>query len=391
MGPAPRISTAAVQEQRLVRQRELDFLRQELQSFYTQQRQHQVASKAEGTVQLRVALREENEPAAQHAALDRLHRTNPELQALRQAIATAQIAVERGLQLQEREFAATQEKQYDAALDQFATMKLQQAEEAEQASKSLRAATMSQTRMGLDRQLLEKEEQQHVEHERAEREREMVEAVVARIEAEDRATEARRSAVKQGLRLAMDQSLLELRSHKAAAKAAGLAEEQRIAEYVRLKNQHADEEAARTAAKRADHNRMYESVKARLEAEEAEAAEEQRLVDELRAEEVAAAARHEAAQRAAHQARLRAQMVADNQAMLANKAERRERERMEEEAFRAATLQRLAEEDRLEQLSAQRRREKTMAHRREVERLLQHRRMLFAAAQVRRAPLSLML
>lgn len=63
-------------------------------------------------------------------------------------------------------------------------------------------------------------------------------------------------------------------------------------------------------------------------------------------------------------------------------AERRERERMEEEAFRAATLQRLAEEDRLEQLSAQRRREKTMAHRREVERLLQHRRMLFAAAQV---------
>lgn len=64
---------------------------------------------------------------------------------------------------------------------------------------------------------------------------------------------------------------------------------------------------------------MYESVKARLEAEEAQAAEEQRLVDELRAEEVAAAARHEAAQRAAHQARMRAQMLADNQAMLANK------------------------------------------------------------------------
>ena len=63
-------------------------------------------------------------------------------------------------------------------------------------------------------------------------------------------------------------------------------------------------------------------------------------------------------------------------------AERREREREEEEVFRAATLQRLAEEDRLEQLSAQRRREKTLAHRREVERLLQHRRALFAAAQV---------
>lgn len=36
-------------------------------------------------------LRRTNAAASQHAALDRLHRTNPELQALRQAIATAQV------------------------------------------------------------------------------------------------------------------------------------------------------------------------------------------------------------------------------------------------------------------------------------------------------------
>ena len=34
--------------------------------------------------------------------------------------------MERGLQLQEREYAAAQEKQYQAAMDQFATQKLQQ-------------------------------------------------------------------------------------------------------------------------------------------------------------------------------------------------------------------------------------------------------------------------
>ena len=65
--------------------------------------------------------------------------------------------------------------------------------------------------------------------------------------------------------------------------------------------------------------RMYESVKARLEAEEAAAAEEQRLVDLVRAEEVAAAARREAANRAARQAQLRASMLAGNQAQLADK------------------------------------------------------------------------
>ena len=64
---------------------------------------------------------------------------------------------------------------------------------------------------------------------------------------------------------------------------------------------------------------MYESVKARLEAEEAAAAEEQRLVDLVRAEEVAAAARREAADRAVRQAQLRASVLAGNQAQLADK------------------------------------------------------------------------
>lgn len=37
-----------------------------------------------------------------------------------------QIAVERGLQLQEREFASEQERQYQTALDQLQAQKLQQ-------------------------------------------------------------------------------------------------------------------------------------------------------------------------------------------------------------------------------------------------------------------------
>lgn len=40
--------------------------------------------------------------------------------------ALVQVAVERGLQLQEREFAAAQNKQYDEAYNRFATLELQQ-------------------------------------------------------------------------------------------------------------------------------------------------------------------------------------------------------------------------------------------------------------------------
>lgn len=89
--------------------------------------------------------------------------------------------------------------------------------------------------------------------------------------------------------------------------------------------QRADEHAAKAAVKQAGHNRMYEQIKARLEAEEAAAQEEQRLVDLLRAEEVAAKARQEAADRAARQAQLRAAMLADNRAQLQHKVRPRAR------------------------------------------------------------------
>ena len=57
-------------------------------------------------------------------------------------------------------------------------------------------------------------------------------------------------------------------------------------------------------------------------------------------------------------------------------AERLEEERRVEAALRAELLQQLAETDRLEQLTAQKRRAKQLDHRQAVERLIQERRAL---------------
>lgn len=65
------------------------------------------------------------------------------------------------------------------------------------------------------------------QQEQHEREREMVEAVVARIEAEDRAAEGRQRASRETIQAAMQQSLEDRRLHQAAAKAAAEAEEHR--------------------------------------------------------------------------------------------------------------------------------------------------------------------
>ena len=58
------------------------------------------------------------------------------------------------------------------------------------------------------------------------------------------------------------------------------------------------------------------------------------------------------------------------------------REKEEEDEFRRQTMERFAEQDRLEQMNAQKRRVKVAQHAREVERLIQEKRAMFEAAMV---------
>lgn len=67
-------------------------------------------------------------------------------------------------------------------------------------------------------------------------------------------------------------------------------------------------------------------------------------------------------------------------------AERAAAEAAAEDAFRAATLARMAEDDRLEQMNAQRRRMRMAEHRREVEGLIAGKRAAFEKAQVHHHP-----
>lgn len=67
---------------------------------------------------------------------------------------------------------------------------------------------------------------------------------------------------------------------------------------------------------------------------------------------------------------------------LAFKQMRRQAEKEEEEAFRKKIMAKMAEDDRLEQMNAQKRRMKQLEHKREVERLMEDRRRQREAAMV---------
>lgn len=68
---------------------------------------------------------------------------------------------------------------------------------------------------------------------------------------------------------------------------------------------------------------------------------------------------------------------------MGSQAERLRKEQQEEEEFRKSTLERLAEENRVEQLNSMKRRCKIAEHMREVDRLVEQKRAMYAAARVR--------
>ena len=73
-------------------------------------------------------------------------------------------------------------------------------------------------------------------------------------------------------------------------------------------------------------------------------------------------------------------------AKLELQAERAARERAEEDKFRRQTMERFAEQDRVEQMNAQKRRIKVAEHAREVERLIQEKKQMYEAAMVSTLP-----
>lgn len=66
------------------------------------------------------------------------------------------------------------------------------------------------------------------------------------------------------------------------------------------------------------------------------------------------------------QARMKAEMIEANARQMQMKSAKEAQRRAEEDAYKARMMAKFAEDDRMEQMNAQRRRMKTLEHRREV-------------------------
>eukprot|EP01016_Furgasonia_blochmanni_P056325 TRINITY_DN9585_c0_g1_i10.p2 TRINITY_DN9585_c0_g1~~TRINITY_DN9585_c0_g1_i10.p2 ORF type:complete len:338 (-),score=112.50 TRINITY_DN9585_c0_g1_i10:168-1181(-) len=211
------------------------------------------------------------------------------------------------------------------------------------------------------------------------KERNQVDDIVKKIIAEDQ------KMMEDGLRKkeASYQSMLEAlddkEKRKHHEKEREKMENQKYLEYIMQKDQRENE----IKAQRAEIERVKDEIFLKLKEEQEKKMREKELLEELRTElykeEFDEIERRKERDEFEKKERQKREMQeAEREAMRMKEERRREEERMEKE-FRDTMLKKFAEDDRLEQLNAAKRRMKELEHKREVESLWQEKLALYRA------------
>lgn len=308
-----------------------------------------------------------------------------ELRELREKLRMARVSKERALQLAEKAALAAKEAEYERSFNEAIMREDAEGLKAQQEAETTRREA-GKLGMKLIEQQMQERMQLQLEAEREfQRERAMVDEVVRRIQQEDAMEAAERRSKQEETKAYIAHYLQQHEADLAAKKAAAAQEEHKIQEYWAQVREREGKEAARQKERRDAAARIYDQLRLEAEAKQRAKEEEDYLIDLMREEEQAEKRRRDAQAAADRRNTQRQEMLAANAEMLRLKAERVEREREEEERFRVAAMAKFAEDDRLEQMNAQRRRMKVQDHKRAVDMLISERRVMFEAQRAAEA------
>jgi hypothetical protein len=320
----------------------------------------------------------------------------PELRELEAKLHAAYMNKEREAQLAEKQAAKEQLKQDEAVLYEQMKTQWQREDEVHSTQATMRKTELRKQKSVIEQQLNEREEQALLAMQTFLREREQVDAIVSRIQEEDfKAALMKMEKMRQN-KAEFDtfmQQRMELQAEEQRRKDA---EDASIRAYYQ-------QEAERKQASEAKKQKIEEDKRKLLEEQSRKIMEERRRkeeMDELLAEYhnelVEAKERERAAAERERKARDRQAMMSANEQQKRLKEEMRQKYAEEETEFRRKMMDKFAEDDRLDQLNAQKRTAMKAEHARRVTSLIEEKRKLredalqrerdeIAAAQAREA------
>ena len=313
--------------------------------------------------------------------IQRIREESEELRVLEAKLKTAFMNKEREAQIAEQKLISTKMRTEENAIDVAMDDDRFEAVVAMQQSEAERRLHATKARVYLEEQMADKETQKVEAQEQFQREKQMIDAIVEKIRMQDEDEDAARRSKQLETQDYIKGFLREKEQWRSESIQAQKDEEDRIERYAEEKRAQQDAWEASKAAAQFERDQMAEKIAQ----EQRERQREQEYMEQLRAdlvvEEREEAMRLKEQEMFERRVQERMDMMRANDQQQRLKVARAQAESAEEDKFRAQMLDKFAEDDRIEQMNAQKRRLKQHEHRREVERLIDARRAEFEATK----------
>ena len=315
--------------------------------------------------------------------IQRICEQSEELRDLEEKLKQAYLNKEREVQIEESNVLLQKQEASDAHMAAEIEAERQRGLMAEQYREHLRRQDGRAMKEALDQQMQDKLDRRALAAEEFLREKAEVDAVVAAIEKEEENEREAREAKEASIRKHIEEFVKEREKFKHVHAAQLEAEKQEIRDYA---NRVMERETAARMATEKDQNAkdaILEKLSADMAKRQLEADEMENLRNELVIQETEERIIIKEREKAERAAKNKADIALANEYQRQLKAIRREEEKAEEERFRRSMLDKFAEDDRLDQMNAQKRRMKMQEHKREVERLASVKRAMYEEQMAR--------
>jgi len=312
-----------------------------------------------------------------------LREQSQELRDLAEKIRMAKVARERALQVQEKAQIKAQQLEYDTKFNAYVD-EVDAAAQARQADFEARKKEQNvNARLVLEEQIRERQDALRLAEDGYQRERAMVDEVVRRIQEEDMAEAALRHQRQEETKQYIANFLAEKEIEKMRKIEATQAEEKKIQDYWDMVRDREAAEAGRQADRKEAADRMYEKVKKEMEDEMRRREEEDYLINLLRQEELEAKRQAEDEAKIRKAEEMKAEMIRANEQQKRMREAREAARVAEEEDLRQRLMAKFAEDDRIEQMNAQKRRMKLLDHQRAVAAMIEDKRRMYMEQKAR--------
>lgn len=306
-----------------------------------------------------------------------IRQNSVELRELEKKLSNAYMNKERSLQIEERIMIEKQERGKEQALITIMNKNLEAANKLELQKEREQYVESRDYKRQLQNQLQDHELRKLQEFELFLRDKAMIDAIVAKINAEDEEEAQTRLSKQRETKQYIEDYIKERKLWKQSEKQRQDEENKKIEEHARQQRQREEELLLKKLNTNEERDIIYDRLAAEVARQEKEKSELEKLRVELYQEEEEERARMRDQQLFESRIRKRLEMIDSYQMQVREKQQRTQREHEEEETFRNKMMQKFAEDERIEQLNAQKRRMKQLEHKKAVDELCGERRKLF--------------